>query len=115
MADGCNREYEKRWDMLDSSNNYPTLNTLSKPEEKKSAFDTQVGGNHYKQFAIQPTEFIYKNNLGFLEGNAIKYLTRWKIKGGLEDLKKARHYVDMLIEMETRPSKPDIFPDGEFC
>lgn len=106
MANGFNREYEQAWAMLDSNNNYPagqwpTPNPLPKPEEKKSAFDTQVGGNHYKQFAIQPTEFIYKNSLGFLEGNAIKYLTRWKIKGGLEDLKKARHYVDMLIEMET--------------
>ena len=105
MADGWNREYEKQWTDLFPQNAlteaWPMPNPLPKPEEKKSAFDTQVGGSHYKQFAIQPTEFIYKNGLGFLEGNAIKYLTRWKIKGGLEDLKKARHYVDMLIEMET--------------
>lgn len=105
MADGFNREYEKKWTDLFPTNQltgaWPMPNPLPAKEEKKSAFDTQVGGSHYKQFAIQPTEFIYKNNLGFLEGNAIKYLTRWKIKGGLEDLKKARHYVDMLIEMET--------------
>lgn len=111
MGSGFGREYEKKWEELfPGTPVYVTPNTLpvdhaTKPykvlEEKKSAFDTQVGGSHYKQFAIQPTEFIYKNNLGFLEGNAIKYLTRWKIKGGLEDLKKARHYVDMLIEMET--------------
>ena len=104
MADGWNREYEKQWTNLAGvakGATWITPNPLPKPEKQESAFDIQVGGSHYKQFAIQPTEFIYKNNLGFLEGNAIKYLTRWKIKGGLEDLKKARHYVDMLIEMET--------------
>lgn len=65
-----------------------------------SAFDTQVGGNHYAKFAIQPLEFIVRNNIGFLEGNVIKYVVRWKDKAGLEDLKKARHYLDMLIELE---------------
>lgn len=59
----------------------------------------QVGGNHYK-LAIQPVEYIYKNNLGFLEGNVIKYVTRHKNKNGAEDLKKARHYIDMLLAME---------------
>ena len=59
----------------------------------------QVGGNHYK-LVIQPVEYIYKNNLGFLEGNVIKYVTRHKSKNGAEDLKKARHYIDMLLELE---------------
>ena len=65
-----------------------------------SAFDTQIGGNHYAKFAIQPLEFIVRNNIGFLEGNVIKYVVRWKDKAGVQDLKKARHYFDMLIELE---------------
>ena len=73
---------------------------LSIPISKKSALDTQVGGSHYKQFAIQPFEFITKNSLGFAQGNIIKYICRYKEKNGLEDLKKVKHYVDMLIEIE---------------
>ena len=71
-------------------------------EQNKSAFDTQVGGNHYAKFAIQPLEFIVRNNISFLEGNVIKYVVRWKDKAGVEDLKKARHYLDMCIELEQR-------------
>jgi hypothetical protein len=67
-----------------------------------SAFKEQVGGSHYKDLAIQPAEFIHKNGLGYMEGAIIKYLTRWRNKNGLEDLKKARHYLDLLIEMETK-------------
>tara|TARA_R110000822_G_scaffold35007_11_gene98896 strand:- start:430 stop:654 length:225 start_codon:yes stop_codon:yes gene_type:complete len=67
-----------------------------------SSLDMQVGGNHYKDMAIQPVEFIMQNGIGFMEGNAIKYLSRWRSKGGVEDLKKARHYLDMLIEFEER-------------
>lgn len=66
----------------------------------KSAFDIQYGGSHYKDMAIQPIEFIMANGLGFCEGNAVKYVTRWKSKGGIEDLKKAIHYLQMLIEQE---------------
>jgi len=61
-----------------------------------------VGGTHYKGLPIQPVEFIHANNIGFLEGNAIKYLCRWRNKNGIADLEKARHYIDMLIELETR-------------
>ena len=67
-----------------------------------SAFDKQEGGSHYKDLAIQPLEYIHKNGIGFAEGCAIKYLTRWRVKNGVEDLKKARHFIDMLIEMEDR-------------
>jgi hypothetical protein len=65
-----------------------------------SNLNTQVGGSHYKDMAIQPIEFIHKNNVPFIEGNIIKYVARWKSKNGIEDLRKARHYLDMLIEME---------------
>jgi hypothetical protein len=66
-----------------------------------SALDTQIGGTHYKNFAIEPIEFIHKNGIGFCEGNAIKYLVRWREKGGKQDLLKAKHYIDLLLEMES--------------
>lgn len=64
------------------------------------AFDKQIGGDHYRSRSIQPIEFILENEIGFCEGNVIKYVTRWKDKGGIADLKKARHYLDFLIERE---------------
>lgn len=67
-----------------------------------SAKATQIGGDHYRSLAIQPVEYIHANNIGFCEGCAIKYLTRWKAKGGIEDLKKARHFIDLLIELEGK-------------
>lgn len=51
--------------------------------------------------AIQPVEYIHKNGLGYIEGCAVKYVSRWRQKGGVEDLKKARHFLDLLIEMEA--------------
>lgn len=65
------------------------------------ALATQVGGGHYKSMAIQPVEYIHKNNIGYFEGCVIKYVSRWKAKNGIEDLKKARHFIDLLIEFET--------------
>lgn len=60
--------------------------------------DIQIGGQHYKNKKIQPITFIMENDLGFCEGNIIKYVTRYKDKNGIEDLMKARHYIDFLIE-----------------
>lgn len=65
------------------------------------ALTTQVDGNHYKFMAIQPVEYIVKNNLPYIDGNVIKYVSRWRSKGGVSDLRKAKHYIEMLIEMET--------------
>jgi hypothetical protein len=64
------------------------------------ASETQIGGGHYSKFKIQPTEFIYANNVPFIEGNIIKYVMRHKDKNGIEDLKKAKHYIDLLIQFE---------------
>lgn len=61
--------------------------------------DVQIGGNHYKKHKIQPWDAIHDWNLGFFTGNAVKYIARHKDKGGLEDIKKARHYLDKLISM----------------
>ena len=57
----------------------------------------QIGGNHYKEFHIQPYEFISKNNLTFFQGNVIKYVCRYMNKNGIEDLEKIKHYCDLEI------------------
>lgn len=62
----------------------------------------QEGGDHYKGMVIQPFTYITANGIGFAEGCAIKYLSRWRAKGGVEDLRKARHFIDLLIEHETK-------------
>ena len=60
----------------------------------------QVGGDHYKKMAIQPAEFINKNKLLFAEGNAIKYICRHSEKGGIQDIDKAIHYLEMVKERD---------------
>ena len=70
--------------------------------ETMSALDTQVAGGHYKAFAIQPVEFITRNNLSFLEGCIIKRVCRWRNKDGIQDLRKAIHELELLIELENR-------------
>ena len=65
-----------------------------------SAYKKQIGGSHYKNMKIQPSKFTNDNNLQFAEGNAIKYICRHAYKGGKEDLKKAIHYIEMIIERD---------------
>lgn len=65
-----------------------------------SANEKQIAGSHYQKL-IQPWDYIAANGLDFFEGNVVKYVTRWRQKGGVEDLRKARHYLDKLIELET--------------
>jgi hypothetical protein len=65
-----------------------------------SAKDYQIGGAHYKNKGIQPIEYIMENNLDFCEGCVVKYISRWRQKNGLDDLLKAKHYVEFLIERE---------------
>ena len=67
-----------------------------------TALEKQEGGSHYKGYSIQPIEYIHANNIPFAEGSVIKYVTRWRDKGGVADLKKARHFLDLLIEAETK-------------
>lgn len=73
----------------------------------ETALNRQEGGNHYEDLAIQPVEYIHRNGIGYCEGSVIKYVTRWRNKNGVEDLRKARHFLDLLIEMETR-EQPDF-------
>ena len=65
-----------------------------------SSWNHQVGGDHYKQLKIQPLEYALENDLGICEHAVIKYVSRWRDKNGIEDLRKARHYIDLLIERE---------------
>jgi len=76
-------------------------------------YDKQIGGAHYLKFKIQPSEFANKNNLPFAEGNAIKYICRHKYKGKKDDLKKAKHYIDMIIERDYPDTlEPRPLPKG---
>lgn len=61
----------------------------------------QVDGDHYKTLKIQPVEYIHANGIPFMEGCIIKYVSRWRAKGGVKDLEKARHFIDMLIKLES--------------
>jgi len=86
--------------------------TMNNIEDKVNAFVTpdplmrQEGGEHYKGMKLQPVEFIHANNIPYLEGCAIKYLCRHKAKGGVVDLLKAKHYIDLIISLEYKNQQP---------
>ena len=74
----------------------------------KQSLKQQIAGTHYKDMVIQPVEYVHANGLGYFEGNVIKYVSRWRKKGGLSDLEKAKHYIQLLIELESsRVGKAD--------
>ena len=77
-----------------------------------SALKTQVGGDHYKGLAIQPMEYSMSNGLDACQHTIIKYVTRFREKGGVSDLEKAKHCIDMLIEFETA-AEIHRMPHGE--
>lgn len=66
----------------------------------------QVGGDHYRERPIQPWDYVAANGLGFFEGNIVKYVTRWRERGGVDDLRKAQHYLEKLIELHTPRDPP---------
>ena len=68
--------------------------------------DHQVAGNHYRKLKIQPIEYILANELGFCEGSIVKYISRWRDKGGVDDLRKVKHFCDFLIENEESQATP---------
>ena len=70
-----------------------------------SAYKKQVGGKHYLKYKIQPSEFVIENRLLYPEGNVIKYILRHQNKGGKEDLEKAKHFIDMIIERDYKEEK----------
>lgn len=79
----------------------PDVSSSIATEHQASAMDTQIGGSHYKGMAIQPMEFSMRNHLDPCQHTAIKYIARFRQKGGIEDLEKAKHCIDMLIEFEV--------------
>jgi Protein of unknwon function (DUF3310) len=100
-CDSCNPEWIREMRDMESDYDerpYPQVDGSAAMTGYPYAPSKQVGGSHYTKYAIQPSEYILKNNIGWLEGNAIKYLTRWKDKGGRLDLEKAKHYVELLLE-----------------
>ena len=72
-----------------------------------SIWEKQIGGKHYKKMKIQPSEFVHKNNMLFAEGNVIKYICRHPFKDGKQDLLKAIHYCEMIIERDYPQKKVD--------
>ena len=81
---------------------------MTSQDELEKAFpqSRQVGGSHYKNFHIQPYEFISKNNLSFFQGNVVKYVCRYQRKGGAEDIKKIMHYCQLeLLKMKDMEKK----------
>jgi len=78
------------------------VRVIMKEEEKQTPLQRQTGGTHYKNMVIQPVEYAEKNGLSLLEGNVVKYISRWKLKGQpLQDLEKAKHCIDLLIEIHN--------------
>lgn len=82
------------------------IGSIGSVEASWNPLDVQVGGGHYKNKPIQPVEYIHANNLGFLEGCIVKRITRWRdkvqAKDPYEDLKKIKHEVDLLIQLEEK-------------
>lgn len=78
----------------------PLADALKTMRERAQASKTQVAGAHYRDMAIQPSEYIHRNTLGWCEGNVVKYVTRHRFKNGAEDIKKAIHYLELLLEWE---------------
>ncbi|MGB4810988.1 MAG: DUF3310 domain-containing protein [Methylophilaceae bacterium] len=91
QSDPLPETYEQLLKQTSDEFNAPEINI-------ESPLLSQVGGSHYKDMAIQPITYILANNIGFAEGSIIKYISRYKAKNGLQDLKKARHFIDILIE-----------------
>lgn len=69
---------------------------------KIDSLETQIGGDHYKSLPIQPVEYILANQLGWCEGNIVKYVTRHKQKGERKDIEKVIHYAQMILDTEYK-------------
>ena len=102
-------EFMKRWNERihsETDTTTPPAQQEAHTEETKpiqqevKATDTQIGGNHYTKLAIQPMRYSMENKLDPLQHTIIKYVTRFRDKAGIEDLEKAKHCIDMLIEFE---------------
>ena len=79
-----------------------------------SVWKKQVGGNHYRKYKMQPSQFVTENKLLYPEGCVIKYVIRHQDKGGKQDLEKAKHMIDMIIERdyEDEKAKQETWAEG---
>jgi len=110
VEDDCGLVNESDFELVESEyTNQEMIDRIEKAksingfvEEKLSASETQVAGNHYSKLKIQPMEYCLQNDLNYGQSNAIKYITRYKDKNGIEDLKKAIHCIELLIEFEEK-------------
>jgi hypothetical protein len=91
----CGKEVELGWGHDCTPIKQSTIEELA---WENPPLSNQVGGNHYKDMKIQPIEFITANNLGFIEGNVVKYICRHEAKNGAEDIKKVIHYCELLLQ-----------------
>lgn len=98
----CDPDFLEHLSAFAQAQGDPVSRLFFKPAPAPSALQRQEGGGHYKDLKIQPIEYIHANGVPFAEGSVIKYVTRWRDKGGVADLKKARHFLDLLIELESR-------------
>jgi hypothetical protein len=96
------RDYMKR---RDAEENLLKKGTYEYEYEYGKPSDKQIGGSHYKDCVIQPVDYIVKNNLDFLEGNVVKYITRHKTKNGIEDIRKVIHYAELILEKKYGKEK----------
>jgi len=109
-SDGCGinkaspAEWEAAFNTLRGKNPIDDGRDLERTDDRVAEeidpLSKQVEGNHYRQGSIQPIEYIMANSLPFSEGNIVKYVTRWRNKGGIKDLEKAKHYLEFLIAEE---------------
>lgn len=92
--------YVESEDMVIAAGDGIPKETLNNSKKASSALDKQVSGNHYKDFKIQPVEYIYANNIPFLEANVIKYTSRHRAKNKAADIKKAIHCLELILQLE---------------
>jgi len=95
-----NKKNNRPLDTMDEIAYHELASKYKQLKEKVGAYKKQIGGSHYKDMKIQPAQFINDNKLLFAEGNAIKYICRHKHKGERQDLEKAKHYIDMILERD---------------
>lgn len=77
-----------------------SLENHRQEQSSATALDVQVGGDHYKKYKIQPVEYAHANGLDFLSANIVKYATRHRDKGGAQDIKKIKHYCDLILKLD---------------
>ena len=88
------------------------LNMKKKVLNLNSSYDKQIGGSHYQGMSIQPSQFVIENKMLFPEGSAIKYICRHSKKNGKQDLLKAIHFIEMIIERDYKETKQESWTEG---